>query len=944
MSERPGEVIIIEGGQADKEKIAKQVRFGCGCLSFVVLGVLLLGLVRPYTDYLWFLHDARHPEVFATAYETKAMLFIAVFIPALLLLYFSLSRALQVGMVYLRIPETRGEQLVSNALTFAKSHAATVTKVAAVLIALLTAVGFQNEWNTWLAFVNGSSFGVKDPIFSRDLGFFVFDLPWWLAVANLVFSLLLTTTVLTIGIYVGLQALAALAKIELSKPFVRMHICTLAGLTVLAFAWQIWLRRYDAGLADSAQFTGAGFSGMQKLTMESVVSILIALLGIGVIVNGRVGKPFSFALGGGATVGVIYLLGVVGWSAFVQKFRVEPNKLQMERDYAERAIKMTRWAYGLDQIEIRDQVVQNQPTAEELKAAAPTLASMRLWDPEVLRQSIDQIQTLKRYYTFHDVDLGRYTIDGKKTAVMLSPRDVDLQGLDAGARSWVNERLAYTHGFGIVMAPVNGVSGTGQPSFLIRDVPPRTPSSLPITEPRIYFSDFRDELGAPDDQYALVASNVAEFDYPGINNETKTHHWKGGRGVPVGGMISRLAHSIVLRDGNLLVSGSISSGTRLIYRRNVVERAGMIYPFLRFDTDPYIVLLDGKLVWVLDGYTFTGRIPYSARLGAGNERLNYIRNSVKVTIDAYTGESKAFAMMPDEPLLRTYRKIYPGLVADRSAIPAGLVEHLRYPEDLFTLQALQLTQYHVQEPVAFLQNQDAWDIAHERDLNGNRSYVRPYYVDMQLPGEAQTGYRLILPFTPRLKTNMSGWLSAGCDPADYGKLVLFRFQGESLENIPASEQMENKFNTDPTIADINRQFSNDQSEIITGNLLVIPIGKSVLYVEPLFLKSRSGRPIPELKKVILAYSDKIVVGDTYEDALRQLTGITQEAPPEKPPAIKPGENPPIQKPATGVDTVKLQEAARLLDEADAALRAGDFAKYGDLQKRARRLIQELAKG
>jgi uncharacterized membrane protein (UPF0182 family) len=921
----------------------KAVRLGCGCLGLLVLALLFMTVVRPYTDWLWFSHDARQPEVFTTAYATKAKLFVGVLVVCTLALYWSLAKALQVTMVYLRRPSTPGEQLISNAFGIVQIYGPTVVKVASLVLGLLFAAGFQNEWNTFLAYRNATPFGIDDPLFGHDLGFFVFELPWWLAVSNLLYSFLLVLTALTVGIYVGLQVMASMARIELSRPFVRMHLCVIGGATVLALSWQLWLRRYEAGLVDSFQFTGAGFAGVQRLGAQTVVAILLALLGLGIILNGRLGKPFKFTLYGAGAVFAAYLLGVVAYPVALQRLRVEPNKLQMESPYAKRAIAMTRWAYGLDAISVRDIEAKPRPSADEVAAAQATLDNIRLWDPDILRQTLDGIQSLKGYYTFHDVDVDRYVIDGQRRTVMLAARDVDHAGLDPQAQTWVNTRLGYTHGFGLVLAPVNAVSSTGLPALAIRDIPPKTSPGLPVTEPRLYFSDQRDELQRTVDSYALVSTGADEFDYPGANNEAKGHRWTGDRGVPVGGWLARLAYSLVLGDGNLLVSSNISSDTRLLYRRNVLDRAELIYPFLKFDSDPYVVLLNGRLIWVIDAYTTASRIPYSARTEGGATALNYIRNSVKITVDAYSGETTAYAILPDEPVLRTYRKIYPGLVKDASQIPAGLREHFRYPEDLLHLQALQFCQYHVTDPYAFLQNQDAWDIAHERDLNGNRGFIRPYYVLMKLPDEDRESFVLILPFTPRQKTVMSGWLSAHCDPETYGQLVLYRYQGQNLENIPGPEQMENRFNTDPKIADINRQFTNDQSEIVTGNLLVIPVGQSVMYVEPLFLKSRSPgmKAIPELKKVILAFSDRIVVGDTFQEALKDLLGGQPPQHPSGASDTKPSPPKPDQ-PANTELRQGYQEVLSLLDEADAALRAGDFARFGDLQKRAKARLKELA--
>ncbi|HVL38610.1 MAG TPA: UPF0182 family protein, partial [Fimbriimonadaceae bacterium] len=854
----------------------------------------------------------------------------------------------KVGMVYLRMPSTAGERMMSNALGFVQDHAGLVTKLAALVVAGFLALGFSGEWNTYLLSVNGGEFGVKDPIFSRDVGFFVFELPWLLAMANFAFGLLLLTTLLTVGIYIGMQVLAALAQVELSKPFVRRHVSTLIALTVLAYAAQLWLRRYGFGYYDSHQFTGAGYAGIQQLAVQTLLAFLVAALAVAIFVGGSIGRPFRIAIYGGAATAALYVVGMWIYPAVVQRVTVEPNKLQVEGPYAERAIRMTRWAYGLDKIAVKDTDVRDEPTPEELAAAGPTLENMRLWDPDVLRQSIEGLQGLRPYYTFHDVDVDRYEIDGRRQMVMLAPRDIRLEGLSEQARAWVNTRLQYTHGFGIVMSPVNESTPQGQPTFIVKDVPPKVSKGIQIEQPRIYFSDFRDPFRGITSEYALVNTGIPEFDYPAATAD-RQHRWTGTRGIPVSGMLARLAASAVLTDGNLLISGNIQRGTKLLIRRNVIERASLVFPFLKFDNDPYIVVFGGRLTWILDAYSATERIPYSERIGT-TERLNYIRNSVKVTIDAYDGTMNAYAVLPDEPLLKAYRRIFPRLIKDGSQVPQGLRAHFRYPEDMFKLQAMQLTQYHVTHPVSFLNNEDAWELPTERLSSGATGPMEPYFVQIGLPETAPTNgdadeFLLILPFTPRNKQNLSGWLAARCDPENYGQLLLFRYPKDRVMAGPA--QMEARFNQDKYIADINRQFTNEQSEIVPGNLLVVPIGQSILYVKPLFLKSRSSgiQPIPELKKVVLALNTRVVVGDTYEEALARLFDARAPAPdrratgtPEQGPA--PGAQEP--RPGAAVDREALRGALRLLDEAEQALRQGDFGRYGDLQRQARERLRELA--
>lgn len=933
-------IMVEEGGRARREQ-AGRPWLRVVIVSVALLSLFFLAAVRPFTDYLWFSQDAGFPEVFSIAYKTKATLFVLSFLVAIAVYAFSFTRALGVQLVYLRQPQTMGEAVVANAIAWIQRYGIVVVKIAALVLAFLASLSFSSEWQTWLVARNASEFGVKDPTFGMDVGFFVFTLPWWTAIANFAFSIFFLGLLVTFGIYFGLEFLATLGKIEVAKPFIRMHLALLGTGLALSWAARLWLGRYEVGYIQNPLFTGGSYADQQRLVVQSVLAGLLLLVAVGLLVNARVGKPYimsGWLIGGWAA---LYGLGMWVFPIIVQRFAVEPNKISVETPFAERAMEMTRFGYRLGEIEERDATVNASPTAAELKQSQATIDNMRLWDPDVLRETIEPIQSLRPYYRFHDVDVDRYMINGKQTLVMLSPRDVELDGLQANARTWVNMRLQYTHGYGVVMSAVNSATSDGRPEFLIKDFPPKTPPEIPIERPQLYFSDLRDSLGAPADQHAIVGTEVKEFDYQS-EQDAVFNRWEEPRGVSLSGLLSRAAYSVMFGDGNLLISSNITSQSKIVYRRNVLERARLVYPFLRFDRDPYIVIFKGRILWLIDAYSVTSRIPYSAMSGDGNVGLNYIRNSVKVTIDAYSGDMNAYAMEPNDPILKTYRKIYPRLIQDLSKAPEGLNAHFRYPEDMFMLQAAALTQYHVKTPTSFLNNDDAWDLPVERGAVGETARMEAYYVQVQLPGDDRARFILILPMTPRQKGNMSGWLAAQCDPEHYGKLILFRYPKTS--NTPGPAQMDASFNQDREIANLNKLLNSEQSELVQGNLLVIPIGNSVLYVKPLFLRSlsRGVAPIPELKKVILATSGKIVVGDTYQEALDRLFGSapTVEAPPptgEDPAPAAPS------RPGAPVDKTALRQALELLKQSDEALRNGDFAKYGELQKRLKARLEELAK-
>lgn len=933
----PNQIPRIELDPAMVQKVAKR---GCGCGLFLLLGIFILAGLQPYTDYLWFAHDVRHPEVMTVGYGAQGTLFVIGFVVSLVAFYFSLRTALNQSMIYFDRPISFGQQIVTNAMGWIQTKGMTIVKVASLIFALFSGFSLASNWKSWLLSRNAVPFGQKDPLLGLDLGFYAFTLPWYQAMAGFVLGLAVTISVVTLAVYIGLQMLAALAKIELGRPQVRVHIALLIAVVAIAFGIQNWLATYAFGTIQSAQFTGAGYSAMAELSAMKAVAIVSFLVAIVSLVTIRSKVPYKMTIGSGVLLGLTYLVGVMVIPTIIQRVVVEPDKIAKEGPYTKHAIEMTRFAYGLDKIDVRDFKVADAPTPAEVKTAETTLFNMRLWDPQIIKRNYDGTQSFRRYYNFNDVDIDRYTINGKPTMVMLSPRDIQVQGLEANARSWVNTRLQYTHGFGLVMSQVNTASANGQPKFLVSDLPPVGPPELEIKEPRIYFSDFRDGGMGDDDQPALVDTKVDEFDYL-IEDKAVTYRWKGERGIPIGGFFAKLAFSIVMADGNLLVSGNITGKSRLLINRSVLKRASKTFPFLKFDGDPYMVIHEGRLIWILDGYTVSSTIPYSDMTDGGGERINYIRNSVKATIDAYSGEVKAYAIDTNDPILKAYRKIYPKLVQEFSEFPKGLEDNLRYPEDLLQLQAYKLQQYHVTDTTSFLNNGDAWDIPFQRVESGSREQMKPYYVMMKLPDEPNEGFMQILPFTPRQKGNMAGWLAAQCDPGKLGKLVLYKYSRGSL--IDGPDLMDSRFNQNETISNMNRLLSNDQSELRPGNLLVVPIGQSVMYVEPLFLESRTtGQTMPELRKVILALKNKIVVGDNYEQALDRLFGSDAKVETGIPKTGSGEPKPTTPTAGTKVELTEVREALRLLDQAEQALKNGDFAKYGELQKQAKERLREIA--
>jgi uncharacterized membrane protein (UPF0182 family) len=641
----------------------------------------------------------------------------------------------------------------------------------------------------------------------------------------------------------------------------------------------------------------------------------------------------------------------------VQRFSVEPDEISKELPYVERNIEFTRQAFGLDDIEIKGFAASSDLDSADLAANAPIIDNVRLWDPGVLLTTYRQLQELRPFYQFDDVDVDRYLLDGELTQVMLAARELDAEGLPEG--NWVNEHLVYTHGYGAVVSPANSVTTEGQPDFLVRDINPDddAPAAVRIDQPRIYFGEALDS-----GDFVIVGTKEQEVDFPVESAGSETvafNSYDGEGGVGVGGFFRRAALALRFADVNTLISGQISADSRVLMVRNIRDRFTKAAPFLRIDADPYMALVDGRLVWIVDLYTTTDRYPYSSsanisRLNAQRSGLigdfNYIRNSVKGTVDAYDGTMTLYVVDEDDPVVETYGGIFPALFTDGSEMSDDLRAHLRYPEDLFRIQSDMYTRYHMVEPRVFFNNGDPWQIARDpsttpgEQLPGANRPMLPYYLLMTLPGEDSLSYLLLQPFTAEDRPNMVSFLVAKSDPDSYGEMIDFALPRDSFVDGPG--QIGARINQDP---DVSREFTllgQEGSEVIQGNMLVMPIEESILYVQPIYLSaSQEGSDsaaLPEFKRVVVVFGDRIVMRNSLDEALSAVFG---EGPP--PTVVEPGETPvtPVD-PGELPDGVDAQVMALLLqaDEAfqraDAALRNGDLGMYADEIAEAQRLIGE----
>jgi hypothetical protein len=781
----------------------------------------------------------------------------------------------------------------------------------AIFLSLIFGLVTSSQWETVLRFLNATKFNVSEPLLGRDVSFYIFNLPLyhfvqgWLLWA-MVIILIFTATVY--GLNIGFRRSAFTAAIK-------GHLSVLGAIIFFLLAWGYRLKIFDLLYSRRGVIFGAGYTDVHAQWLAWRILIVIAviagmLLVIGVLRRWRHALviPIGLWVIGAILVGSIY-------PAIVQRFQVEPSELAREKPYIEHNIRFTRLAFGLDQIEEKDIPVEVAPTEQDITQNDATVNNIRLWDYRPLKDTYNQIQSIRLYYDFVDIDVDRYIIDGSYRQVMLGARELSPERLPSEAQTWLNRRLVYTHGYGVAMSPANEITKEGLPKLWIKDVPPI--GKIKIEQPGIYF-------GEKTNEYVIVGSAVEEFDYPKGDANVFTQH-TGKNGIKLSSFIRKLAFAWELGDINILISRELTPGSQLLYRRNIQERVQHIAPFLKLDSDPYIVIDQGKLFWIQDAYTVSDRYPYSQPTSEG---INYIRNSVKVVTNAYDGSITFYLIDPEDALVNTYAAIFPTLFTPIEAMPESLRAHLRYPQDLFQIQVSMYQTYHMQDPRVFYNKEDLWTIPVETYADAERP-MEPYYVIMRLPGEEKEEFILMLPFTPTQKDNMITWLAARSDGEKYGRLIAYNFPKDKL--IYGPRQIEARIDQDPVISSQLTLWGQKGSQVIRGNLLVIPIEQSILYVEPVYLKAERGQ-LPELKRVIVASGDRIAMEPTLAQSLKAIyAGLSRE----KPAVTTPERSLPA----------KLAELARLAQEhytkAQEYLRAGDWSSWGEELKKMEETLRQL---
>ena len=821
-------------------------------------------------------------------------------------------------------------------------HTKTISKLIASVLILIVALGAASTsaafWSTTLKFINATDYNRLDPIYSKDIGFYLFKLPFYEGLQNWLFTLLVTGLIAALAVYflkgmIGFNFVVPnLRGQRLTGQQLRLerqwqsnfqgkqktHLILLVAAIALVVAFDFWLKRYELLYSAEGVVWGAGYTDTHaRLFSYWVMGLGAIILGIALIwaVWLRRAMLPVYAI---TTYFVILFLVNGIYPELQQRFIVEPNELDKELPYIKNSLEFTREAYDLEAINTENYPVSSELTAQILQQDKGTIQNIRLWDYRPLLSTYRQLQEIRPYYLFNDVDIDRYTIEGNYRQVMLSARELDYDLVPERAQTWVNQRLKYTHGYGAVMSPVNQVTEDGLPIFLIKNIPPVSTVDLDVAAPAIYY-------GESTDDYIFTGTTTPEFDYPQGNKNAFTRY-DGAGGVPIPGLLRRLAYAYDLGSLKILISNYFTDDSRIHYYREIKERVRHVAPFLQFDSDPYITIIDGKLQWIIDAYTKSDRFPYAEPVRPG---VNYIRNSVKVLVDATDGSMQFFVMDEDEPVLATYRRIFPNLFQAENTIPPEVRDHFRYPLDLFRMQAQMYLAYHMNDPQVFYNREDLWRFATE-NYDGNQQAIEPYYQIMNLPGEAKEEFVLILPFTPVNKDNMIAWMAARSDGENYGKTLLYEFPKQKL--IYGPFQIEARIDQNPDISQQLTLWSQKGSRVIRGDLLVIPINNSLLYVEPVYLRAEQGE-LPELRRVIVAYEKEVVMRPTLEESLSALFGN------QKSPSV------PQAQPAAPIeaDSNLIQQAAEAFERAENAQREGNWAEYGRYQQQLKQIIEQLQK-
>jgi len=792
-------------------------------------------------------------------------------------------------------------------------------------LALFISTSVTGDWVILQKYLHSTAFGITDPIFNNDIGKYIFSLPFY----QFLYRLLTWFIILSAFTVAMVYFIAGTGNDSWTKLFnslsARLHLSFLAALFFLVRAWGYRLEQYMLLYSGNGVTFGPGYTDIHARLLAYKALFLIALIIALVIIVNLFMRRFKLILYSIAALFVasIVLGGI--YPSLIQNLIVKPNELNKETPYITNSIKYTRMAYNLDQVETKKFPAGQVLSSTDIENNRDTINNIRLWDWRPLQATYQQLQEIRPYYELKNIDIDRYMINGEYRQVMLATRELDQDQLPDTAKTWINQRLKYTHGHGITMNPVNKMTSEGLPELFIKNIPPDSNVSLEIKRPEIYFGELTDN-------YVLVNTKTEEFDYP-MGTENAYTTYEGKNGVPVSGLFRKVIFALALNDYKMLLASDLQKSSQILYYRNIQERVPKLAPFLNYDSDPYIVLDNaGVLHWMWDAYTSSNMYPYSEPFKGGS---NYIRNAVKVVVNAYTGEVDFYVADAEDPIIQTYAKIFPGVFKSLSEMPEDLREHIRYPEDIFNIQVEKYTVYHMTNTEVLYNQEDKWNIPTEKHYN-EEIIMEAYYNILRLPENEKTEYVLIMPFTPNNKTNMIGWMAARSDQPNYGELIVYEFPKQELVYGPM--QIEARIDQDTVISQQLTLWNQRGSSVIRGNLLVIPVKDSLLYVEPLYLQSEQSR-MPELRRVIVAHNDRIVMEPTLDLALNKIFGTTvNDTIPDNQ-----QQQPTTNEPPTTI-TIKdlIDTANNFYNEAQSKLKNGDWAGYGEAIGKLKETLNDMS--
>ncbi len=914
-------------------------------LIVALIAILLFGsrtTVSYYVDALWF-GSLGYGDVFRKTLSLQWGVFAAFFAATFLILYgwfLALKRAYQPdltsgGIIFI------GRQPVKLPVERILSL---IVLVALLAIAAATGAGARAEWPTFALYGYApppTPGGVVDPIFGKPLGFYLFTLPAWQFIA----SWLLTLAVIACGISLFFILISGSTRVfagrrggSLPLPWRGFSIAFACFLLTLAI--RVYLSRFETLFDEHTIFAGVTYTDVH-VTLSGLLAACVALLlGAAIAAVNAFAPPRVSRLAAALVPGAVCYLTFQGIGWYVGNFIVKPNELVRERPYIACNIELTRQAFGLNSVLQREFPAETTVEAADPANNQATLQNIRLWDWRALQDTLRQIQEIRTYYDFPDIDIDRYEIDGSTRQVMLATRELSVDKLPESSRNWINEKLIYTHGYGVTMNPVNGFNPEGLPTLILSNMPIQsTVKSIAVARPEIYFGELTDTN-------VYVKTRQQEFNYPQgqANNLTS---YEGNGGVLLGGFLRRILIAYDQGDlAKLPFSDDITPQSRLLMRRNVRERTSELAPFLSYESDPYMVIGDdGRLSWVMDAFTTSDTYPYASHYPLGGNFINYIRNSVKVVIDAYDGTTTFYVFDAQDPIIAAYRRIFPSLFKDAAAMPPGLRRHVRYPELLLKLQAAVYCLYHMTNPEVFYNQEDLWTVASEVGMSDSGEQktlaMEPNFVLMKLPGENDVEFVAILPFTPANRNNLIGWIAGRSDGAQYGTSVVYDFPKTKLVDGPL--QIEARIDQNPQLSQQLTLWNQQGSHVRRGTLLVIPCGRALLYAEPIYLQAERS-PMPELRLVVLALQDRLAYGSTFESAMRSLFGgeassLTAAAGPLEPGRI-PAASAASPKPAADLDAL-IAGAAQDLADYQRLTAEGKLAEAGQKLEQLKQKIDEL---